>query len=359
MCNIFAKSLYRFPSHNGNFIVVNHIIFASMRNIIVIGASAGGLQAINKVISGLSNEIDAAVMIVLHLSRKSNAHNLAAILQRHTAMQCHVATNDTIIERGNIYLAPQDHHLMVKDRLLKINQGAHENKYRPSIDVLFRSAAVTYGNRVIGIVLTGMLEDGTSGMWAIKSCGGICIVQHPDEAEYSDMPRSVINKIQVDYKANLEDIANIIKRSIANPLPPKMSIPNELQLEANLTEQMMSHINDLEKIADRSNFVCPDCGGGMWAVKNDPVHRYRCHTGHVYTEKLLSDMQDEKIEESIWVSIRMLEEKLNLLLLMEKREGETSARSSYYKTRVEDMNKHISRLKKLLSVLHKDSENID
>ena len=259
-----------------------------------------------------------------------------------------------LIEPGNMYLAPQDHHVMVKDGMLKINQGPHENKYRPSIDVLFRSAAVNYGNRVIGIVLTGMLEDGTSGMWAIKSCGGICIIQDPVDAEYPDMPQSVVNKIQVDYTGFLEDIPVIINTIIANPLPPAVPIPPELQVEADITEQMMTRIDQLEKIADHSNFVCPDCGGGLWAIKNDPSKRYRCHTGHVYTEKLLGDIQDAKIEESIWVCIRMLEEKSNMLSLMEKRSDDKSSRPQYYQNRISDINTHISRLKKLLIVLHKN-----
>jgi len=330
-----------------------------MRNIIVIGASAGGIAAVNQVIAGLPPMLDAAVIVVLHLSRKSSAKNIVEILQRHTKLYCHVAGNNDLIEPGNLYLAPQDYHLMVKDGLLKINQGPHENKYRPAIDVLFRSAAVYYGNQAIGVILTGMLEDGTSGMWAVKSCGGICIVQDPAEAEYADMPQSVLNKIQADYKAILNDIPDIIQLVMANPLPPKKMIPTELQVEATITEQMMSNINQLAEIADHSNFVCPECGGGLWAVKNDPTHRYRCHTGHVYTEKLLSEMQDSKIEESIWVSIRMLEEKLNLLLLMDKRAGEENTRSQHYQKRIQDINTHISRLKRLLSLLHKDLHEQD
>ncbi len=328
-----------------------------MRNIIVIGASAGGIPAVKNVISGLSLGIDAAVLVVLHLSRNSNAANIAAILQKHTSLLCRVASDNIIVEPGHLYLAPQDHHLMVKEDLLKINKGAFENKYRPSIDVLFRSVAVNYGNRAIAVILTGMLEDGTSGMWAIKSCGGICIVQDPEEAEFSDMPRSVINKIEVDYKASLKEISVIIQNVMDNALPARKPVSQELLIEATITEQMMSDIDQLKKIAEHSDFVCPECGGGLWKIKNDPTHRYRCHTGHVYTEKLLSDLQDEKIEESIWVSIRMLEEKSNLLLLMAKRDGDTNKRSEYYMSRVDDINRHISRLKRLLALLHNDLGN--
>jgi two-component system chemotaxis response regulator CheB len=332
-----------------------------MRNIIVIGASAGGIAAINTVISGISPTINAAILIVTHLSRKSNAENIANILQRHTSLPCHVAVNNTVIVPGNIYLAPQDHHLMVSDGMIRTNQGAHENKYRPSIDVLFRSVAVNYGNSAIGVILTGMLEDGTSGMWAIKNCGGICIVQDPLDAEFPDMPRSVLNKITVDYNVEVSKIPAVLEEILNKPLPEYKPIPNELRIEANITQKMMSHINDLKSIADHSDFICPDCGGGLWAVKNDPMHRYRCHTGHVYNEKVLNEIQDEKIEESIWVSVRMLEEKLNLLKLMEKRDSEESSgnRSVYYQKREQDISIHIERLKKLLVTLHKDLNDPD
>jgi two-component system chemotaxis response regulator CheB len=221
---------------------------------------------------------------------------------------------------------------------------------------LFRSAAVKYGHRAIGIVLTGLFDDGTSGMSAIKRSGGICIVQNPAEAEHPDMPQSVLNKIAVDYKANLQEIPLIITEILKKPLPPEKPVPRELQIEAEITEKMMSNIDQMKEIGNHSDFVCPDCGGGLWTIKNDPTNRYRCHTGHVYTENLLHNLQEEKIEESIWVSIRMLEEKENLLLLMAKREnneGEMEL-SSFHKGRLEETKKHINRLKTFLAKLSED-----
>jgi two-component system chemotaxis response regulator CheB len=270
-----------------------------------------------------------------------------------------VATNNLLLEKGKIYLASPEHHLLVNGPVMLVNQGPEENKFRPSIDVLFRSAAVHYGNKVIGIVITGMLEDGTSGMFAIKTCGGLCIVQDPSEAEYSSMPLNVMRKIQVDYMAPLDEIPIIIQNILNNPLPPKIAIPEELKVEAELTEKLMSDINKLKKIADRSDFVCPDCGGGLWSIKNDPTHRYRCHTGHVYTEKLLQDLQDLKIEETIWVSIRMLEEKRSMLrmLILRKSRGEGNETDSVFalEKRAQDIDEHIIRLKSLVVKLADDS----
>lgn len=166
--------------------MINHI-----KNLIIIGTSAGGINALSKIVEGFSSSIDAAILIVIHVSKSSNSQNIAEILQRHTTLKCVVAENLLKIERGIIYIAPPNQHLMVSGSVFKLTNGVQENKYRPAIDVLFRSAAVQYRNQVIGIILTGMLDDGSSGMFAVKSCGGICIVQDPQEAEFSDMPQSV------------------------------------------------------------------------------------------------------------------------------------------------------------------------
>jgi two-component system chemotaxis response regulator CheB len=321
-----------------------------MRNIIVIGTSAGGISAVKKLVTGFNNTLDAAFFVVQHMARDSNAQLIIEIFQKQTSLLCHVAVNGMPIERGHLYLAPADHHMILNKEKIAVTHGAHENKYRPSVDVLFRSAAVTFGNRVIGIVLTGMLEDGTSGMSAIKRCGGICIVQDPEEAQFLSMPQSVLNNVAVDYLSDLAAIPDRVRDILKMPLPPELEVPKELQIEAHITSRMMSNIDDLKAMADRSDFACPECGGGLWAVKNDPAHRYRCHTGHVYTEKLLQDNQRERLEESVWVSIRMLEEKANLLKVMNAR-PEPSQRSFGYKRRIEETEGHIAQLKALLEDL--------
>ena len=332
---------------------------STIRNIIVIGASAGGITAVNKAIAQLEPTMDLAVIVVIHVSKKSNSQNIANTFQRNSALTAKVAEHGMPLKKGHLYVAPPEHQLMVKDNKLILTAGPHENKYRPSIDVLFRSAAVHYRNRTIGIILSGLFEDGTAGMYAIKRCGGICIVQDPKEAEYSDMPRSVLNKIDVDYNLSLQQIPLKIEKIINHPLPHEIPVPRELRIEAELTERMMTDINEIKKIAEPSDFTCPDCGGGLWAIKNDPVHRYRCHTGHVFTEQKLHDLQDENIQESLWVSIRMLEEKENLLLLLAKREDESSEPklSNFHQERLANTRKHIDRLRSFLSYLNEDLHN--
>lgn len=324
---------------------------------IVIGASAGGIPAVSKLLAGLPDLAGLSILVVLHLSRTSNAKNIVSIFQKHTSLICKVAVDGSKIEDGHLYLAPSDHHLLIKDDKIIVHQGPHENRYRPSIDVLFRSAAVSLGNAVIGVVLTGMLDDGTSGMYAINKTGGICIVQDPTDAEYDDMPRSVLNLVDVDYTANLKDMQVLIAKLCTMPLPLSKAIPPEIKKEADLTEKMMSDINELKKIADQSDFVCPDCGGGLWAIKNDPTHRYRCHTGHVYTEQTLYEQHGDHLEQSVWVAIRMLEERRNMLALMashasDRNEGESAI---LYRIRAEQMETHIGRMKTILTTITKSS----
>jgi two-component system chemotaxis response regulator CheB len=327
-----------------------------VKNIIVIGASAGGISAVSRMISGLSAQLDAVVLVVIHMSHKSNGEVITTILQKKTALSCRLATDGIPMESGFLYLAPPERQMMVKGNIIRVTQGTHENRYRPSIDVLFRSAAVAYGNRAVGIILTGMMDDGTSGMWAIKRTGGICIVQDTTEAEFPDMARSVLNKLEADYQLPLDGIAPTIEQINNSPLPQKMDVPFDLQIEANITENMMSDINELKKIADHSDFTCPDCGGGLWEIKNDPTHRYRCHTGHVYSENLLNELQDKNIEESLWVAVRMLEEKVNILSLMTSRENAAGnpERAVRHLMRVEDLNSHIKRLKSVLMIVVQD-----
>ena len=326
------------------------------RNLIVIGASAGGISAISEVLKGFPERIDAAVVVVVHVSGNSNSSNIAKTFQKNTSLTCKQAENGMPLQKNHLYVAPPEQQLMIKDHSLVLTRGPHENKYRPSIDVLFRSAAVQYANSAIGIILTGLLEDGTSGMSAIKRSGGRCIIQDTREAQFSDMPRSVLNKIKVDHEASLKQIPTIVNDYLTTPLPPAVEVPQELRIEADISQKMMSDINEMKKIGEHSDFVCPDCGGGLWSLKNDPLNRYRCHTGHVYTENLLNELQDQEIEESVWVSIRMLEEKENLLLLMARRENEDGAieLSSFHETRLADIRKHVSTLKAFLARLDED-----
>jgi two-component system chemotaxis response regulator CheB len=294
-----------------------------IKNIIVIGASAGGIKAINRLTASLPEGLPVAFFIVIHMSKHSQPKVIAHQLQKTTEYICKVAEDGETIRSGYIYISPADHHMIVKPGKIRLVHGPHENRWRPSIDVLFRSAVAAYDSHVTGIILSGLLDDGTSGMSTINRSGGICIVQEPSEAEYDDMPLSVINNVPVDHRVLIQDMGYIIADELSKP-SSNLPIPEDVRIEAEITERMVSGVPEMEKIGTHSNFTCPDCGGNLWEIKDDVLPRYRCHTGHVYTGLALFEKQSEQMEESIWISIRMLEERRNLLLTLASREGKTA-----------------------------------
>jgi two-component system chemotaxis response regulator CheB len=319
-----------------------------IKNIIVIGASAGGIKAINQLIEKIPPDLPIAIFIVIHISKNSQPDIIAQQLQKKTAYTCLMAQDNESIKSGHIYLAPTNHHLLLKNGYMRLTDGPHENRWRPSIDVLFRSAAAAYDSRVIGIILSGMLDDGTSGMSAIKRCGGTCLVQDPSEAEYIDMPVNVINNVNVDYQVPIADMGYIIDDILSKPHRPSQPIPEDVKLEAEITERMVSDVDALNKIATPSDLTCPDCGGQLSQINSEP-NRYRCRTGHVYIEPVLLDKQGEALEESIWASIRMMEERRNLLQNIAWRNERANSTDPHgYQQAAERLNVHIGRMKQLL-----------
>lgn len=332
----------------------------SVRSVIVVGASAGGFQAVADLMSYAPSNLDAAFFVVIHASRKSIGSVLVQHIQKHTPYLCSLATDNEPIKKGHVYVACPDFHLIVKKDHMRVIRGPHENRWRPSIDVLFRSAAVAYDSQVIGIILSGLLDDGTSGMSAIQRCGGICIVQEPNDAEFDDMPYNVLNNITVDYQVPIAEMGYVLDDIFSKPMLGKnlKEIPQDVKIESEITERMTSNINDLENIGTRSNYSCPDCGGALWEVKNDVHPRYRCFTGHVYTADTLLEKQAEGLEESLWVSIRMLEERRNLLQRLTNKQTQMGLHQENDDdgyARVEELEKHISRLKTLLISMEKSS----
>jgi len=327
-----------------------------LKAVIVIGASAGGLRAIAELVSKISSNLNTAIFVVLHVGRNSLSPVMVNYIQKGTSFTCLMAEDELEIKKGHLYVAPPDYHLLLKQGTMRVIKGAHENRWRPSIDVLFRSAAASYESKVIGIILTGLLDDGTSGMSAIKRSGGICMVQEPADAEFEDMPVNVLNNVDVDYRVPIADMGYVLDDIFSKPHYTDIkAVPEDVQIEAAITERMSSNVEEMEKIGTRSIFSCPDCGGGLWEIKNDSVHRYRCYTGHVYTEKVLLEKQADALEESLWVAIRMLEERKNMFLMMAHRNQETTRieLEAENRKKAKSMVLHINRLKKLMITLDK------
>jgi two-component system chemotaxis response regulator CheB len=318
---------------------------------VVIGASAGGLNALAEMVQNLQKGLDVAYCIVLHLSRKGIGDFIVHRLAQVTAMPCSMVVNGGPVKPDHIYIARPNQHMLIKENKFLLGAGPEENRFRPSIDVLFRSAAVAYSSHAIGIILSGLLDDGTSGMWAIKRSGGTCVVQDPNQAEYPDMPLSVINNMEVDYVATLDEIGPMIAEIVKLKKGRKTAVPKDVIAESKIAEQTAVGIDDVKKLdVEQSLFACPDCGGGLWEAKNDIIKRYRCHIGHAYTERDLVLKQAETAGATLWVALRMMEERKHLL----KKMGVDYSKKGYKSLstinveKQDEMGRHINKLKEIL-----------
>ncbi|HUS01312.1 MAG TPA: chemotaxis protein CheB [Chitinophagaceae bacterium] len=322
---------------------------AEPKYILVVGASAGGLNSVTELCAQLKEEMHLAVFVVIHLNPASLGGILLQRIQRSTAYKCVEAEDGANIKSNHIYMVLDDKHLVVKKGKIVLGDGPAENRWRPSIDILFRSAAAAYGSSCFGVILSGMLQDGTAGMLALKRCGGTCIVQDPKQAEYPDMPQSVLDNVEIDYSVPLEQMGAILFEKTRNGVKPHIC-PDDVKAEAEIAEKSAVGIDRVSPIGEKSLFSCPDCGGGLWEMKNESFTRYRCHTGHVYSEKDLLLKHNEALENTLWVALRMMEERRNLLKKMSAEElSKGWIRSAgLKKEREKDLEDHIDRLRNIL-----------
>jgi len=324
--------------------------------IITIGASAGGLNAINELVTQLPANLNAAVLIVIHLSKAAIGDLLLERIRKNSKLPCQIGRHGDVIIPGQIYIAAPDTHLLIKDNKIIVGHGPPENRFRPSIDVLFRSAAASAGERSIGIVLTGLLNDGTAGMMAIKQCGGYCIVQDPNEAEYPSMPLSVLENMEADYCVSLKSMGSIVEKITQEPIANRVVPPHQVVIESRLSEMATTEVKEVGKLGKKTLLACPDCGGGLWVVKNGWLKHYRCHIGHSYSEQDLDVKQSEKIENTMWVALRMMEERKLFINRLARENNDRGLRhlSKTYEEQGRYLEEHISRLKELIFEINTD-----
>jgi two-component system chemotaxis response regulator CheB len=309
------------------------------------------MPALTRLVAQLPAALPAAVLVVQHLAPDSTGEPLVARLTSHTGLHCHIATNGQRLEAGHLYLAPPDRHLLVKDHRLLVTKGPRENNYRPAADALFRSAAVEFDSHTVGVVLTGMLHDGTAGLDFIKRCGGVAVVQDPADAEYPSMPESALRNVAVDYVVPLAEMGGLLTSLVSPDLPPEAAgmatpIPPDLKLEAAIAERVVGTTEEAMQLGHPAPLTCPDCGGSLWEIKHGSVLRYRCHTGHAFTAEALAESNHHALEETLWVALRMMEERKNLLASMASHgDGHFSVQQA---ERVEEIKRHINRLREFL-----------
>ena len=289
---------------------------AIAKRLIVIGASAGGVETLKEVVSDLPADLPAAVCIVMHIS-PFVASWLPDILGRSGVLPAVHPKDGTRIEAGKIYVAQPDFHLLIDDGRLAVKRGPKENRFRPSIDALFRSAAYVYGSKTIGVVLSGALDDGTSGLWSIKRLGGISVVQQPSQARFESMPRSALEYVKVDYTLPSTQIGALLARLVRERPPgeakkqgeTRKRIVKEVRIAAE-DAAFQKGVMDLGKLTP---FTCPECHGALVRVAEGKMSRFRCHTGHAYTDSALLEAVMQETGEMLWQVIRSYEEGVMLI----------------------------------------------
>jgi two-component system chemotaxis response regulator CheB len=292
-------------------IVANH-------DIVVIGASAGGVEAISAIVAELPADLRAAVLVVLHLSRGKSV--FPEILNRVSAMRASHPADGEVLQYGRIYVAPPDHHMVVEADTVRVVHGPTENGVRPAIDPLFRSAARTYGPRVVAVVLTGSLDDGTAGMAAVKEARGVGIVQDPAEAFAPSMPRSALQAVKVDHILPLREIPLLISaltRETAVDARP-LHGPHLQPMEPDLAEAAIA-IHSKDRPGRVSVFSCPECHGTLWEADDGGILRFRCRVGHVYSPESMLAAQTDSVDRALWAALRSLEERAALTRRLSER----------------------------------------
>lgn len=280
--------------------------------VIVIGASAGGVRAILDLVEQLPDDLDAAILVVLHID--SYDSHMPALASRRSALVASYGTDGDGIEPRHIYFAPPDHHLMLEGRTMRLSQSAKENYVRPAIDPLFRSAALTWDGPLIGVILTGMLDDGASGLRVLKQCGGVAVVQDPDDSDSPSMPKAALAAADVDHCVPLAAMGALLTSLVRNPMTPVPGKPPQaVDSELALTLGHGNAVEILHRIGHLSTLTCPECGGTLWELDDSVPRRFRCHTGHAFTLRSLEHAHAKSASEAMWTTLRTLTEKQELL----------------------------------------------
>ena len=280
-------------------------------DIVVVGASAGGVEALVQLTRSLPDELPAAVFVVLHVP-STGTSALPDILTRQGKLPAAHVKNGEPIELGRIYVAPPDHHVLLRTGHVHLARGPRENGHRPAVDPLFRSAAREYASRVIGVVLSGALDDGTAGLGAIKLRGGLAVVQEPTDALYPGMPGSALAHVEADHLSPAASMGALLARltrepaaKVPSPAPADMNV--EVEVEGFSLEAMEG-----EHPGRPSGFSCPDCNGVLWEIRDGRLERFRCRVGHAWSPESLLTHQSEGLEAALWIALRSLEERAAL-----------------------------------------------
>jgi two-component system chemotaxis response regulator CheB len=281
------------------------------RDLLVVGASAGGVEALRALVAGLPASFPACVLVVLHVPATATSA-LPAILNRAGSLPAQQASDGDELEPGKVLVAPPDHHVVVYDGALTLSHGPQENGHRPAIDVLFRSAARARGSRVVGLVLSGALDDGAAGLVAISQRGGACVVQNFEEALHDSMPRAAAAAVPDAMVARMEEMPDLLGKLLTAPVTEPSSPSALMEVETAMADLDPDAVHGQNRPGRPSGFACPDCHGVLFEIDEGPLVRFRCRVGHAWSPESLTARQTSDLESALWMALRSLEEKAAL-----------------------------------------------
>jgi len=322
------------------------------RDVVVIGASYGGVEALKSLVAELPADLPASVLIVQHTSEVSPAI-LADILAGRGPLPALNARDGMPLRHGCIVVAPPGRHMLLTPDGIRVVFGPRENRTRPAIDPLFRTAAVHYRSRTIGVVLTGLLGDGSVGLFAIARCGGLTLVQDPADAVAPDMPRRALELVPDARRVPLADLPRLLAQLVRELAPEPPPVPEGLQVEAAIMERIMIAHEPTDLPGDPTDFTCPECRGTIHEIGEGGVQRFRCRVGHAYSADAFIAAKDQSLEESLWVALQTLQERAQMLaqLVREESARGRNATAEMYEGRAREAFAHARRLQELIRQL--------
>ena len=296
------------------------------RDIIVIGGSSGATAPLKEILGRIPAALPAAVFVVLHIPPQGIGilSTVASAASRLPVVQ---AESGMVIRNGHVYIAAPDHHLLLRESHITLGRGPRENMVRPAIDPLFRSAALQYGPRVIGVILSGLLSDGAAGLTAIKQCGGVALVQDPADAIANEMPLRALEATTVDLCVPGTRIGDVLSDLVREEPGTRLPVPPEIRLEVEIAIGERVGSDSLATIADPAPLTCPSCGGVLSELRMEHPLRFRCQVGHAYTADALAKEQEGKVDEALRVALRIIEERAELVHRMAE-DGRQSGRAA-------------------------------
>ena len=281
------------------------------RDVLAMGTSAGGVAALTFLAKRFPRDFPAAVLVTIHLPSHVRSP-LADLLSASGPLPAQFARDGDLVRKARIYIAPPNRHLLLDGEHVSLGEGPRENNARPSIDPMLRSTALCCGGRAIGVVLTGTLGDGASGLCAIRQGDGIAVVQDPKDAAFSEMPLTALNRAKPDHVVSLDKMPALLERLVRQPAGEARPLPRSIGYEVEMARTGRGDMDAMDTIGRRSVLACPDCGGVMWEIDEEDLLRYRCHVGHTYTAEVMSLALDESLRRALASGLRALEERVAL-----------------------------------------------